>query len=431
MVLGAVVIGSPAVLLRVFCVGRACERPVSTVAKVPFCSLPAELRGLIEAGYRDGRSPDVVAVTGTTPVLGGTDLPEVAPPWPSVNDTAPVVPLVFVGKGVASRPRLPEQVTLDRIAPTAAALIGLDRPHPEVRSGTPIESVIEEPGQARLLLEVVWVGIGSQDLTAARGDWPALRSLLRDGAGTLRARAGSLPLDPAAVLTTIGTGGLPRQHGITGTLVRNEQGRLVYAWGRGTPFSVIAALGDDLDELRDQEPRIGIVAADRSHLGAIGGNWYLDTDQDDIVIGSGRASAQSQVATDLLRSGYGHDETPDLLVVTMRDSIEAMDRALQELVDAAGDEAVVVVTSTGSMATQNGIRSATLRRDLEARIGSGDPVVEAMGLGGVFVNQETLAARDLSEDSLISALRETRTGGGRPLFADVFSSIAVSLARYC
>ena len=76
--------------------------------------------------------------------------------------------------------------------------------------------------------------------TEPRSDEPGIAAGL--------ATAGSLPLDPTAVETTIGTGGLPSQHGITGTWVRNAQGRLVRAFGPGAPTPVIAALGDDLDQ---------------------------------------------------------------------------------------------------------------------------------------------------------------------------------------
>ncbi|HEY5859249.1 MAG TPA: hypothetical protein VIX62_03080, partial [Actinomycetota bacterium] len=54
----------PAVALRAFCVGKSCDSGEATAsAAVPFCPLPAELRGLISAGFRQGRSPDVMAAT--------------------------------------------------------------------------------------------------------------------------------------------------------------------------------------------------------------------------------------------------------------------------------------------------------------------------------------------------------------------------------
>ena len=67
-----------------------------------------------------------------------------------------------------------------------------------------------------------------------------------------RAETGSVPNDPIAVEATIGTGGLPSQHGITGALILlaavttaisgfsrlayslGEHGQLPRAYGRGT-----------------------------------------------------------------------------------------------------------------------------------------------------------------------------------------------------
>jgi hypothetical protein len=255
---------------------------------------------------------------------------------------------------------------------------------------------------------------------------------MKEGVGTLEAEVGSLPLDPAAVLTTIGTGGLPQQHGITGSLVRNDEGRVVRAWGRGAPFSVIAALGDDLDELLRQEPRIGLVAADPSDRGIIGGNWYIEGDTDDVAMAS-RPDRAGAEAVRILRSGYGTDAIPDLLAVTLQGPVSVLDRVLGELVEAAnrasGGSAAVVVTSTGTGGSAAGsVPVEELEREVERRTG---PVIEASALGGLFVDQEALASSRISEDRVVSALRDLRAPDGTRLMADVFPSIAVSFARYC
>lgn len=58
------VLGIPAGILRLGCIGNTCaavgaDEPVG----VPFCPLPGELKREIVAGFREGRSPDVLAVT--------------------------------------------------------------------------------------------------------------------------------------------------------------------------------------------------------------------------------------------------------------------------------------------------------------------------------------------------------------------------------
>src|SRR2546430_13521233 len=82
------------------------------------------------------------------------------------------------------------------------------RPHPEVRAGKAVDGV-PDGERPRLVLEVAWKGVGTDELRHDPRSWRSLRSLMGRGAATLAGDTGSLPLDPAATLTTIGTGGLP------------------------------------------------------------------------------------------------------------------------------------------------------------------------------------------------------------------------------
>ena len=94
-------------------------------------------------------------------------------------------------------------------------------------------------------MTIVWKGIGVPDgETLAIVDELSVREDVAIGT----ADVGSLPLDPAAVLTTIGSGGIPSEHGITGSRLRGTRGRVVPSWSREAPTSVIATLGDDLDD---------------------------------------------------------------------------------------------------------------------------------------------------------------------------------------
>jgi hypothetical protein len=299
-----------------------------------------------------------------------------------------------------------------------------------VRSGAAIEGLADADAEPRLVLLAVWKGVGGADLDARRERWPVLRSLVTLGTGTTAADAGSLPLDPAAILTTIGTGGLPRQHGITGTLVRNDEGRVVEAWGPGSPVSVIAALGDDLDESRDGRPRIGVVGTHEADRGAIGGTWYTGgSDRDDVVIVEAPEVAAEAEA--LLATGYGTDEEPDLLVVVMEGPIPRLDAALGDLVaaarEASGGSLAVVVTSTGSYGGAGGASVETIERAVEDRLGA--DAVEAMAVGGAFLDRDLLGG-GLSTDQVVGALRRIQRGG-EPLLADAFPALAVSFGRYC
>jgi hypothetical protein len=416
-------VGVPAGVLRAFCAGHSCDEPANASSEVPFCSLPDELRSNVAAGFREGRSPDLLAVARTASLLAGDEWPPVR--WPSTADDDPTrVPIAFWGAGIESGARIPAGTGLDSIAPTIAAIMGFDRPHPEVRSGRAVEGIASGV-RPRLVVEVIWVGRGSDDLEG-RGA-PVAAGVMTGGAATYDGDAGSLPVDPAAVLTTIGTGGRPSQHGITGTLLRDETGDLRRAWGPNAPVHVIATLADDLDEELRQEPLIGLVAARRSYLGAIAGDWYVDVDRD-LFVKTERGREARDVRS-VLRPPFGTDDMPDLLVVAVESGPEGLDRALRAVVKGAarvarGDTAFVL-TATGATGRGTVFEPGELPDDVASLIAA--PVA-----GGVFLDQEELADRQVSEDEVLRALARMEDPSGKGvLFADVFPAIAVAFGRYC
>jgi hypothetical protein len=430
LAIAAVVIALPAATLRVLCVGRSCGAVAPAAARVPFCSLPSEVRDLLAAGFYDGRGPHVMAVTGKTSVRGDAPRGALPAPWPSVEPgDQGVVPLVFAGTGLRPGATIPQGTTLDAVAPTVADAIGLRRPHPGVRSGRAIPGVADPTTRPPLVVLVVWKGVGTTDLRDDPVAWPTLRGLVEDHPATLRAEVGSLPLDPAAVLTTIGSGALPQDHGITGRLVRSERGAPVRAWGPRSPFSVVATLGDDLDELLGQRPRIGAVVDDQTDRGVIGGNWYVESDPDDLAF---ERSPSGRAAAELLSNGYGADEVPDLLAVTMEGGIRDMDRALARVVTAServsDGRVLMVVTATGSTRGP-AVPAPDIEADLQRLVGV--DVVEDVSTAGLFLDQDALSQADVTDDQVIEALRRLRAPDGGRLLADAFPQVAVTFAGYC
>jgi hypothetical protein len=316
-----------------------------------------------------------------------------------------------------------------------ASVLRFQVPHPEVRSGQAVTGVAAGAAP-RLVVVVVWKGIGSEDLEASRGRWPELNRLLAAGTGTLEGRVGSLPLDPAAAVATLGTGALPAEHGITGTLIRSGD-RVVHAWSRGAPVSIVATLADDLDERLGQRPRIGMVGTRATDRGAIGGNWYLRGDRDDMVIAAGPPDVHAAAAVDLLRRGYGADREPDLLVVALEGPIPRMDAALTRVVRAAAEASEgsisVVVTATGSLgaSSPSDVAASTLSEDVEQALSGPAETVEGVALGGLFLDQEGLATSGVATEDVLRVLRTVPAPGGGRLLADAFPGIAVTLARYC
>jgi hypothetical protein len=426
-----VLIGTPAVVLRAFCVGRSCDRAAAR-APAPFCSLDPATRDLIRNGFRDGRSPDALGVTAATTLL--TDVGGRLPvPWPwTTRQTADLrVPLLFRGPDILDG-ELPGDLGLDQIAPTLERVLGIRRPHADVRAGSAIEGAVR-PGSppAPLVVEIVWKGVGMPDLIASEGAWPFLEGLLGgpvpDGAAGL-ATAGSIPLDPAAVLTTIGTGGLPSQHGMTGTFVRADGGRVVRAFSGGSPVPVIAALGDDLDHLTGGEAKVGIVATDVSDRGLIGGRWYGGADDDAVVVD---ATHPGNRVARLLDSGFGADAVPDVLAVVLRGPVARIDgvtRSIVEDVTRRVPRATFVVTATGSLRVDGGSERAS---NVAAAVRAAAPAIGGTAAGGLFLDERAAAAAGISTQQVVDAMLAQTTSGGAPLFADAFPAFAVRFGRYC
>ena len=437
LILVLTVIGTPAAVLRALCIDKSCknESAAGQVAAVPFCPLPKDLRAKIEAGFRPGRSPDVFAVTKTPAIWGDVGPPDegAAPLWPARDPPPDLrVPLVFAGTGVAKNASIPQGTGLDDIAPTLARMIGFSRGHPELRAGQEIPRLAGGK-TPQLILEVAWKGVGEAKLRADKQAWPFLRTLMRQGAGTLQATTGSLPVDSTAALTTIGTGALPSQHGITGTLIRDKNGDLVRAWSDRAPISVLATLGDDLVQ-RHAGSRLGVVEADDIDQGIAGGNWYIGERPPDLDVARGAAAVAA--ARRMLDSGYGTDSVPDILAVTLQGSVAQMDAQLQQIVEAAdessGGSFVAVVAGTGSASRPQGETTAASQvvGQLERRLRT-PGIVEAAIPGGLFVDQAVSANEGVPAGRIVDALASVRDPRGATIMDEAFPAFSISFARYC
>ncbi|HJS26634.1 MAG TPA: hypothetical protein VJ913_05860 [Actinomycetota bacterium] len=424
-------IGIPAGVHSVTCANGSCGDRTERASLVPFCPLPIELRERLVNGYREERSPDVLGVATEMPIVTSDDGGPTA--WPGVGKSSDDrVPMVFWGAGVA-RTDLPDGVGLDSIAPTVSEALGFERPFPEVRSGlaTPGVASGERPS---LVLLVAWKGVGSSDLASAAGrDWAYLRSLLQEGAGTLDATTGSLPVDPVATLTTIGTGGLPSQHGITGSVIRNDEGRVVRAYGPDAPVTVIATLADDLDHAAPSSLVGAVLTADLDR-GIVGDGWYRHGDPVDAVIGeSGRAPSAVRAR---LATGYGADEVADVLAVVLDGDVRSLDRWTRRIVAdaelATDGSALVVVAGTGSREyDRTAVPDSGLRSAVEAAVPGDAQSVERVVPGGFFLDQNVLRHERVTGLVAVEAMRSATAAGGRAMLTDAFQGFAVSFARYC
>jgi hypothetical protein len=437
-------VGAPALVLRLFCVGNSCDAGgTETRASVPFCSLPRELRHAIASGFREGRSPDVMAATSglgkvSTEVQDGERVD-----WPgsgtsgttlgTLPDTS--VPIVFLGGGV-NPGTVPDGLRLDAIAPTLETITGYTRDHPEVRTGEAIDGVANDrAGPTPLVVVIAWKGLGSPDLEAEPDAWPYLRRALREGSGTLEGETGSLPMDPAATLTTIGTGGLPSAHGITGTTVREDDGDLSEAWSAPEAGSVIATFADDLDHDTDQRARVGAIITDPADRGIIGNGWYVDAADRDRVVGAAGNDPRHAAAaarTIVTSEDLGSDRITDVLGVVLDGRVSGVDAATAGIVATIRDlvpDATFAVAGTGSLRSEAPDDAAELAADVETALGT--PVVQGVAADGLFLDRDVLVDSSVTAERVADAMRRERGPDGEALFDDVYPSFAVAFSRYC
>ncbi len=434
LVLGLIAV--PAAALRAFCVGNSCDAEEERTDPVPFCSLDPGTRDLLTAGFYEGRSPDVLGVTGEQTVTSHV-VRYLGVAWPSTERRDMTVPVVFLGPAFTGG-ALPDDLTLNQIAPTLEPLMGFERPFPEVRSGRAIRDAVRPGATSPLTVIVVWRGVGMPEIEDAVEPVRLLEQVTTaTSGGTGRdvaagpAQPGSVPLDPAAVAATIGTGGLPSEHGITGAILGTEDGP-ARAFSTRAPGTVIAALGDDLDEATGGEALVGMVAADPTDRGLIGWNWYGSEDDDTVVVD--RRDPVEQVER-LLEQGWGSGDAPDLLGVTLVGEVGAMDAATSRIVrviQARVPDAAIVVTATGSLAAADAIDDRELTERIERTLRTSEPVIAGAAAGGLFLDAESAAAQAITSQQVADAMAAQVAGDlSTPLFDDTFPSFTVRFGRYC
>ena len=225
---------------------------------------------MVASGYREGRSPDVVAehVVGLRPVEAGPAMGRV--PWPS--DRARVRPGCrwrSSEPGSARARSLPgHEHRPGRPDDRGGAWASRGRSPRCDRAGRSQACPTEH--DAPLGVVIVWSGIGTSDLERVPAAWPRLRRTMQGAAATTEATTGSVPVDPVAAIATIGVGATPSLHGVAGAAVRDDAGRVVPAVGPLAPTPVLATLAEDLDEGSGQRASIGLVGGARTDRVLIG-----------------------------------------------------------------------------------------------------------------------------------------------------------------
>jgi Type I phosphodiesterase / nucleotide pyrophosphatase len=225
------------------------------------CGLGQKLLLRIWRGYRPGVSEDVVMVPQFPNYTTHSG------PW----DYLVRVPLVLYGPEQirAHGAVLNREATITNVYPTVGRLLGVGLPR---RDGEVLEAALrpDRPGAPRLLVVVVWDGVGRNVLERWPEAWPHLARLEREGTSYYDASVGSSPTITPATHATLGTGTWPRAHGVTGIYLRGSEGVEEAFKHKDPSVERVTTFADDIDQALGNVPQAGMVAWKSWHLGMLG-----------------------------------------------------------------------------------------------------------------------------------------------------------------
>ncbi|MGH2690935.1 MAG: alkaline phosphatase family protein [Actinomycetota bacterium] len=225
------------------------------------CSLPREQIQRVYNGYHPIRSGEIQFVPAEPDYVG--NFASHSGPW----DYLARVPLFLYGPGhVPEVGRVGRKVTVADIAPTFAEHLDFDFEAPD---GEPLNEAIDPAADPpRLILTMVWDAGGRDVLDAYPRSWPVMRRLIPRGVWYENAEVGSSPSVTPAIHSSIGTGALPRNHGVVDLRFRIAGNVDPSAYQRAT-LLIGPTLADAYDVELGNEPVIGMVGAEGT-LGMIG-----------------------------------------------------------------------------------------------------------------------------------------------------------------
>ena len=256
------------------------------------CGLKEGWLERIWRGYVPGLSEDISIVP---------NLPNFAGGFYSVNHSGPFeylqqVPLVLYGPDrIKEAGRVHRPVTIADVYPTVGRLLNVRLPS---REGSILEeALVTGAGNApKLVVTVVWDGVGRNVLERWPEKWPTLRRLEREGTSYLNATVGSSPSITPSTHATLGTGAWPRNHKVAGIFLRKHN-TVVEAFEETSPADLrLSTYGDDIDAALGNRPKVGMLGWSNWHLGMMGhgaGVSRGDSDHVAIVLLNGNLGSNS------------------------------------------------------------------------------------------------------------------------------------------
>ncbi|MGH2792426.1 MAG: alkaline phosphatase family protein [Actinomycetota bacterium] len=232
------------------------------------CNLPIKYLQRIWRGHDPVHSEDVTTVPLAPNSSGTFGVTSHSGPWDYLQN----VPLVFYGPGFikASGEPVDGPVETIDVFPTVGELVGVDLPE---RDGRTLGEIIEpgRQGPPKLILTIMWDGVGRNVLERWPDAWPNLARLESEGTSLIDAVVGSSPSITPATHSTLGTGAYPRRHGVTAIEYRTKEGSVRQAFAGRNPADLrLTTMADEIDLALNNEPKAGMLAWKGWHLGMLG-----------------------------------------------------------------------------------------------------------------------------------------------------------------
>ena len=232
-------------------VGRACAMPKENVAR-------------LWRGWSPRRSFELILVPRYPNYPGSFDYTGHSGPWDYLQN----IPLVLYGSAIHGRGIVKRPASIVDVYPTVGELLDANLPD---HGGRPLSEAIDPQGPLpRLVVTLVWDGVGRNVLERWPDAWPNLKRLEKEGTSYLNASLASSPSITPATHTSLGTGAYPREHGIPGIEMRLDNGQMSGAFLDRDPSQVeVTTFADEYDLAMDNEPLVGMLGWKAWHLGML------------------------------------------------------------------------------------------------------------------------------------------------------------------
>ncbi len=248
------------------------------------CALPKRELLRIWRGHHKVHSEDITIVPQPPNFSGSFGTTSHSGPW----DYVQTIPLVLYGPGnIANRGMIESQANITDVFPTVGALTGVDLP---ARSGKVLEEALEPGASPKLIVTLMWDGVGRNVLDKWPGRWSTLAGLEEEGTSYTNTTVGSSPSITPATHSSLGTGAYPRQHGVTAIGMRREDGSMRPAFTAKDPSDLdLTTFADEIDLALGNAPKVGMLAWRSWHMGMLGhGSMTPSGDKDEMVLISNR-----------------------------------------------------------------------------------------------------------------------------------------------